>query len=301
MTDDLNTHIKQSRMRVPRSRGALGGSLLIIFGAWAALIPFIGPYFDLAMTPRPNDAFHWTTGRGWLELLPGIVTLVGGLLLLVSANRLFASVGGWLAAAAGVWLVIGPALSGPFGLTLSSPDPAAGQNKQALIILLFFYGIGAAIVLVAGLALGRLSVHGVRDVRAAEHRAAAEAERQEAERREAQEAERRAAQDRAAHDSAMQERAAQEQAAQERAAQERAAQEGAAQERAAQEQAAQERAEQARAQERAAGDPALPDPAVHEGDSYGGAPPDGGAHALPETGTDPGGAAPPRRPDGTQI
>ena len=38
-------------MRIPRSRGAVSGLLLIVLGAWSALIPFIGPSFDLATTP----------------------------------------------------------------------------------------------------------------------------------------------------------------------------------------------------------------------------------------------------------
>lgn len=208
MTDDLDTHIRGSRMRLSRSRGAVGGVLLIVLGAWAALIPFIGPSFDFAMTPRPDDSFHWTAARGWLEVLPGAVAVAGGILLLMSAHRLVTSLGGWIAAAGGAWLVVGPALAGPVGLDLGTPDPAAGQNKQALIELLFFFAIGAAILLVAGLALGRLSVHGVRDVRAAERRAAQDAERERAERRAAEErlaqdaerdrAARRAAEERAA-------------------------------------------------------------------------------------------------------
>ena len=38
-------------LRVPRSRGALSGVLLLLLGAWGALIPFIGPYFNYAYTP----------------------------------------------------------------------------------------------------------------------------------------------------------------------------------------------------------------------------------------------------------
>ena len=63
MTD---THVKPrgGRMRMPRSRGAASGLLLILLGAWGALIPFIGPMFDFAFSP--DQAWAWTTGRGWL-------------------------------------------------------------------------------------------------------------------------------------------------------------------------------------------------------------------------------------------
>ena len=38
-------------LHMPRSRGAVSGLLLIILGAWGALVPFIGPYFHFAYTP----------------------------------------------------------------------------------------------------------------------------------------------------------------------------------------------------------------------------------------------------------
>ncbi len=192
MPTDMQANMRASRVRVARSRGALSGILLILFGAWAALIPFIGPYFNFAFLPHPNDAWHWTTGRAVFEVLPGAAAALGGLLLLVSANRLVASFGGWLAAAGGAWLIVGPTLADPMNIDLGGPDLASSTSVRTLETLLFFYAIGAAILLFAALALGRLSVHGVRDVRAAEKRAAAEqaaAERAEAERARAERAE----------------------------------------------------------------------------------------------------------------
>ena len=192
MTTDIQPHIRASRMRVARSRGAFSGLLLILLGAWAALIPFIGPYFNLAFTPSPNTSWHWTTERGVFEVLPGAAAALGGLLLMVSANRLVASFGGWLAAAGGAWLVVGPTLAHSLGFThLGGPDPSSRSSVQTLEVLLFFFAIGAAILFLAALGLGRLSVHSVRDVRAAERRAAAEeaaAERAEAERANAERA-----------------------------------------------------------------------------------------------------------------
>ena len=72
-------------MRIPRSRGAVSGLLLMVLGAWAALIPFIGPYFDVSM--GTDQTWHWTTGRLWLSVIPGVVTFVGGFLLSSSAHR----------------------------------------------------------------------------------------------------------------------------------------------------------------------------------------------------------------------
>lgn len=98
MTDEHTEHLKASRMRLPRSRGALGGLLLIIGGVWAALVPFVGPYGNFAYTPSPDSAWKWTAARGWLEVLPGAAAVLGGLLLLTSTNRLVAILGGWIAA-----------------------------------------------------------------------------------------------------------------------------------------------------------------------------------------------------------
>src|SRR3954470_14550756 len=111
MTTDMSPSIRASRYRVPRSRGAMSGFLLLVLGAWAALAPMIGPYIDVAYTPAPNDAWHWTAARGWLEVLPGGVTFLGGLLLLASVSRLMTMLGGWLAAVGGAWLIVGPPLA----------------------------------------------------------------------------------------------------------------------------------------------------------------------------------------------
>jgi hypothetical protein len=175
MTMETTTaNTRMSRMRVPRSRGALGGFLVLILGAWAAIVPFIGPYLNFAYTPATNTAWHWTAARGWLEVAPGAAAFLGGLLMLVSASRAVASFGGWLAVAGGAWLVVGPPLAGVLSLNMGTPDPTSSTGVQAMEALFFFYAVGAAIILFAALALGRLSVLSLRDARAAERRAAAE-------------------------------------------------------------------------------------------------------------------------------
>jgi len=166
--------VRASRFRVARSRGALSGVLLVLLGLWAALVPFFGPSFDFTYAPSGDTSWHWTAARAWFEVLPGAVAVLGGLLLLLSANRIVTIAGAWLGAAAGAWLVIAPAMAGPLSLSLGTPNPASGVGARALESILYFYGIGAAMVFFASVALGRLSVHGLMDVRAAERRAAAE-------------------------------------------------------------------------------------------------------------------------------
>src|SRR5258708_20998255 len=72
-------------LRIPRSRGALSGVLLVLLGAWGGLIAFVGPYFHYASTP--NSAWPYTSGRPWLPVLPGAGAVAGGVIALASASR----------------------------------------------------------------------------------------------------------------------------------------------------------------------------------------------------------------------
>jgi hypothetical protein len=182
MAVDMDQGVRASRLRVPRSRGAISGIALIILGAWAAIVPFIGPYFDFAFAPAPNDAWHWTAGRGWLELLPGCAAVVAGILLLVGTHRVNLAFASWLGVASGAWLVVGPILAPRISLTAGAPASATPW-VQTLEELFFFFAVGAAILFFSAMALGRLSVQSVRDVRAAQRRAEAEAAREAEERR----------------------------------------------------------------------------------------------------------------------
>lgn len=168
-------------LRVPRSRGALSGLLLVLLGAWGVLVPFIGPYFHYAYAP--DSAWTYTNGRFWLEILPGCATVIGGFIVLVSASRPVAIFGAWLAAASGAWFALGNVLAPIFhGLNMNAGVPVGGTVTRALEQVGFFTGLGLVIVLLAGMAIGRFSVVGVREVRLAERAAAARTEREAAER-----------------------------------------------------------------------------------------------------------------------
>ena len=162
MSDTRVRPARGGRLAIARSRGALSGFLLILLGLWGAFIPFVGPYFDFAYTP--DSPWTWTLGRGWLEVLPGVVTVIGGLLLLVSRNRATAMLGGWLAVAAGAWYVVGRALAAPLALGNVGSPVAVTEAKRVVLELAYFSGLGALIVFLAAVAVGRLSVRSVRDV-----------------------------------------------------------------------------------------------------------------------------------------
>jgi hypothetical protein len=159
---ELDTVNRGGRMRIPRSRGAASGFLLILLGVWGALIPFVGTYLDFAYTPEA--AWTWTSARGWLEVLPGAATVVGGLLLLSSRNRATAMFGGWLTVLAGAWFVVGRAFAGPLALGDPGAPVASTDTKGVWLELCYFSGLGAVIVFLGALALGRLSVRSLRDV-----------------------------------------------------------------------------------------------------------------------------------------
>jgi len=142
-------------------RGRASGGLLVLLGAWGALVPFVGPYFGYAYTP--DKAWAYTSGRLWLSVLPGAAAFLGGLLVVASARS--ASLGAFLAALGGAWLVVGAGV-----LALAKPDISPGRPVTAsgapfspatmrfLEGLGFFFGLGVLIVFFAALALGRARV-----------------------------------------------------------------------------------------------------------------------------------------------
>jgi hypothetical protein len=157
-------------LRIPRSRGALSGVLLIVLGAWGALIPFVGPHFHYAYTP--DVAWSMTSGRIWLEIVPGAAAFLGGLIVLASSLRAVAMLGAWLAALAGAWFAVGAILSPLWttGAVSAIGLPIGGRLHRITEQIGFFTGLGVVIAFLAALVIGRLSVIAVRDARLAERR-----------------------------------------------------------------------------------------------------------------------------------
>ncbi|HYB81959.1 MAG TPA: hypothetical protein VED43_09980 [Mycobacterium sp.] len=151
-----------SGLSMPRSRGAVSGLLLVILGAWGALIPFVGPHFNFAYTPDRDWA--WSSARGWLEVLPGAATVVGGLLLIIAGNRVSAMLGGWLAVLAGAWFVVGGEIAPLLGIGSAGDPIAATDRKRAALEVSYFSGLGALIIFVGGVVLARTAVRLARDV-----------------------------------------------------------------------------------------------------------------------------------------
>lgn len=141
---------------MPRRRGAASGLLILILGVWGALIPLVGPYFNFVV--GPDKAWDLTSGRLLLEILPGVVAIVGGFLLMTSANRATATLGAQLALAAGIWFVVGPTVSRFWNDGAADiGSPLGGTIRSTVELLALFYALGALITALAGIAFGRVT------------------------------------------------------------------------------------------------------------------------------------------------
>lgn len=143
-------------LRVRRIDGAIVGVLLVLLGIWGALIPFVGPYFHYAYTP--DRSWDVTAGRMWLEVLPGAVTFVSGLVVLFSRFRPLGLFGAWLAALAGAWFALGGVVAAHWASLPTAGHPVGGGTRMALEQIGFFTGLGVVIVFLAAVALGRFTV-----------------------------------------------------------------------------------------------------------------------------------------------
>jgi hypothetical protein len=134
----------------------LAGLIIFVLGVWGALVPFIGPYFHYQFIS--HQTWHWTTGRLWLSVIPGAVAAFAGLELMRTGNRVSGVFAGWLAAAAGTWFIVGPTVSMLWNHGVSQAGRPLGGNFLRVIEQLgYFYALGAAILFLGALALGRFA------------------------------------------------------------------------------------------------------------------------------------------------
>jgi hypothetical protein len=159
-------------VRIPRSRGGLSGLLIFLLGAWGGVAPFVGPSFGYGF--GPDRAWAYTPGRLYLSAIPGVVTALAGLVVLATRSRWFGGSCAFLAALGGAWFIAGASVVTllPASLTISSVTQGTvlgGPSRDAVTGLGFFTGVGAAIIFLAALSLGRFSVAAFKDhVRAAD-------------------------------------------------------------------------------------------------------------------------------------
>lgn len=147
---------------------AVIGAAVILIGAFATVIPFIGPLFGFGMGPDPQP-WVLTTPRIVRHLVPGIAAIVGGAMMIprVRASR---SVGATLAVLAGIWFTVAPVVLGRV-----AADPPA--LVDVLRPLAYHYGVGVLIAVLGAFALGRVSARPAVSEQAPEPASASEEER----------------------------------------------------------------------------------------------------------------------------
>jgi hypothetical protein len=158
-------------MRSLSTRAA--GLLILIGGLWGGLAPFIGPYFHFVL--GPDKAWTWTSGRLWLNVIPGIVAVIAGLMLLGSGPGAGGRLGALLAIAAGAWFAIGPDVSQWWHAGGAQGVAHGAKTTRIFEMLAFHTLLGVAIATLGGYALPGLPRR--RAVTAADEMGAAEATR----------------------------------------------------------------------------------------------------------------------------
>ncbi len=129
----------------------LAGLVILIAGLWGGLIPFVGPYFHFAL--GPDHTWTWTTARFYLDVLPAIAAVLGGVLLLASGPWIAGRIGALLALAGGIWFAVGPDVSRLWHAGGAQGIPHGHGGKRTLEYLTFHSGLGVLIVTFAAYAL----------------------------------------------------------------------------------------------------------------------------------------------------
>src|ERR1700758_3115868 len=143
-------------MRIRRTPGIFGGLVVALLGIWGGVIAFVGPYFNYAYTP--DKAWTYTSGRLWLEILPGAGALLGGLLMMAARSRHVTLFGALLAIASGAWFSLGNVFAPLWTVAGPAGGPASsGTVMRALEQVGFFTGLGIVIVLIAAAVAGRMT------------------------------------------------------------------------------------------------------------------------------------------------
>lgn len=152
----------------------VSGLIILIAGIWGGLIPFLGPTFNFTL--GPNVAWHWTTGRLWLSVLPAAAAVLGGLILMGKGPRLSGKFGALLALAGGVWFAVGPDVSMLWNHGVSQQGVAHGHHTitRFLEYLTLHSGLGALITALAAYSLPGAAAYAVGRRRVARDAAMAE-------------------------------------------------------------------------------------------------------------------------------
>ncbi len=136
---------------------AMVGFLTVLTGAWAGIVAFVGPVWGY--NAAGTTSWAWNANHWLLHLIPGAVGVVAGLFMMARAGsghravtRSGFGLSGLLAAGAGAWLILGPAV---WPMIYSGPvyGPATDHMAAFLNALGANLGPGILLVLFGGMAL----------------------------------------------------------------------------------------------------------------------------------------------------
>ena len=127
------------------------GLTILIGGLWGALIPFVGPYFHYGL--GPDRTWTWTTGRLYLDVLPGIAAIIGGVLLMAAGPWPTGRLGALIALVAGIWFVVGPDLSYIWQAGGAQGVAHGSRTVRVLEAVGYHTGLGVLIAALAAYAL----------------------------------------------------------------------------------------------------------------------------------------------------
>jgi hypothetical protein len=127
------------------------GVLMALLGAWAFFVPLVGPYFGFGFHTDETWVFsepNWT-----LSLAPGLAVMVAGLGMVIP-NRVARWVFGMLGLLGGAWLVLGPSLYPLWNPGDQIQPISTSETTTALLWIGYYYGVGAFVIFLSGLAEG---------------------------------------------------------------------------------------------------------------------------------------------------
>lgn len=129
------------------------GTMLMLLGAWAFVVPLVGPYFHYGFFT--NAKWSFTNEYNWrLCLLAGAAIFVGGLILTMPSRGL-GWLGSLLAFAGGAWLLVGPSFWPVlYGGETVKVATSHSTMMTALLWVGYFYGTGGLALYFSGMANG---------------------------------------------------------------------------------------------------------------------------------------------------
>lgn len=152
-----NVHAVE-RVRVPPAGLRFAGLLTLLLGAWAGIVPFLGPSFGYSADGA--GSWHWSLSHALLWLAPGAASCLAGVVMMGlfpratdRRGRLGSGFAGVLAIASGAWLVVG-ALAWPILHSSRAVFSPASSFREFTYQVGYSLGPGVLVSILGAFALG---------------------------------------------------------------------------------------------------------------------------------------------------